>query len=73
MNLSTKPTDSQIKRTDLWLPKRRWWEEMDWEFGVGKCKLLHLQQIESMALLYSTGNYILKKDKNMVGFNITTN
>ena len=31
---------------------------MDWEFGVGKCKLLHLEWISNEVLLYSTGNYI---------------
>ena len=31
---------------------------MDWEFGVGRCKLLHLEWINSKVLLYSTGNYI---------------
>ena len=32
--------------------------EMDREFGVGRCKLLHLEWISSEVLLYSTGNYI---------------
>ena len=31
---------------------------MDWEFGVRRCKLLHLERISSEVLLYSTGNYI---------------
>ena len=31
---------------------------MDWEFGVGRCKLLHLECINNKVLLYSTGNYI---------------
>ena len=30
---------------------------MDWEFGVGRCKLLHLEWINTKVLLYSTGNY----------------
>ena len=30
---------------------------MDWEFGVGKCKLLHLEWINKV-LQYRTGNYI---------------
>ena len=35
--------DSQTQRTDLWLPKQRGWGRgMEWEFGVGKGKLLHL-------------------------------
>ena len=52
-------TDSQIWRTDLWLlgsvGGRR---GMDWEFGVSRCKLLHLEWITNDVLLYSTGNYI---------------
>ena len=31
---------------------------MDWEFGVSKCKLLHLEWMSSEALMYSTGNYM---------------
>ena len=31
---------------------------MDWEFGVSRFKLLHLEWISNEVLLYSTGNYI---------------
>ena len=31
---------------------------MDWEFGVNKCKLLHVEWIDNEALLYSIGNYV---------------
>ena len=31
---------------------------MDWEFGVSRCKLLHLEWINIKVLWYSTGNYI---------------
>ena len=31
---------------------------MDWEFGVGRCKPLHLEWINNEVLLYSTRNYI---------------
>ena len=31
---------------------------MDWEFGVSRCKLLHIERINSKVLLYNTGNYI---------------
>ena len=31
---------------------------MDWEFGVGRCKLLHLAWINNKVLMYSTGNYV---------------
>ena len=30
---------------------------MDGEFGVGRCKLLHLEWINTKVLLYSTGSY----------------
>ena len=33
--------------------------ELDWEFGVKRCKLFHLEWISNDVLLYSTGNYIL--------------
>ena len=32
--------------------------EMDWEFGVNRCKLLPLDWISNEILLYSTGNYV---------------
>ena len=31
---------------------------MDWEFGVSRYKLLHLEWISSEVLLYSAGKYI---------------
>ena len=31
---------------------------MDWDFGVNRCKLLHLEYTGNDVLLYSTGNYI---------------
>lgn len=31
---------------------------MDWESGVSRCKLLHIEQIGNKVLLYSTENYI---------------
>ena len=31
---------------------------MGWEFGVGRCKLLHLEWVSNEVLLYSTGNSI---------------
>ena len=49
-------TDSQTWRTDLWLPKGREW--VDWELGVSRCQLLHLEWISKEVLLYITGNYI---------------
>ena len=31
---------------------------MDWEFGVSRCKPLHLEWMSNRVLLDSTGNYI---------------
>ena len=31
---------------------------MHWEFGVNRCKLLHLEWMGSEVLLYTTGNCI---------------
>ena len=31
---------------------------MDWEVGVSRCKLLHLEWISNEILLYGTGNYV---------------
>ena len=40
---------------------------MDWEFGVSRCKLLHLEWINNRVLLYSTGNYIQSPRINLNG------
>ena len=37
---------------------KRWGSRMDWEFGVGRCKLLHLEWINNKVLLYATGSCI---------------
>ena len=50
-------TDTKTQRTDLWLPKLGGGREMNWEFGVGRCKPLHLEWINNKVLLYSTKNY----------------
>ena len=31
---------------------------MDWELGIGSCKLVHIEWINNKVLLYSTGDYI---------------
>ena len=31
---------------------------MDWEFGISRCKLVHIGWINHKVLLYSTRNYI---------------
>jgi len=60
MNLSTdqKQIMDRETRTVVAKRERERGSEMDWEFGVSRYKLLHLEQISNEALLYSTGNYI---------------
>ena len=42
-------------------------EGLDWEFGVSRCKVLHIEWINNKVLLYSTGNYILHPGTNHNG------
>ena len=35
---------------------RRRGGKMDAEFGISKCKLLHIERVNNKDLLYSTGN-----------------
>ena len=58
MNLSAKQrlTDIEVKLVVAKGYGRGRW--IDWEFGVGRCKQLHLEFINNKVLLYSTGNYI---------------
>ena len=40
---------------------------MNWESGVNRCKLLHLEWINNKVLLYSTGNHIQYSEINHNG------
>ena len=63
--------DSQTQRTDLWLPRgRTGGRGIDWEFGVGRCKLLYIGWINNKVLLQSTRNYIKYPVINHMGRNI---
>ena len=31
---------------------------MEWEFGISRCKLVYIRQINNKVLLYRTGSYI---------------
>ena len=59
MNLSTKQTETHthIEQT-CGCQGGGGGSGMDWEFGVSRCKLLHLEWIAVIVLLYSTGTYI---------------
>ena len=50
-------TDSQIQRMDGGLPRGGLGRGMDWEFGVGRCKLLYIEWINNKVLLLSPGSY----------------
>ena len=50
-------TDSQSWRSDLWLPREARGRRRDWEFGVDRCKPLHLEWTDKV-LMYSIGNHI---------------
>ena len=58
MNLSMKQTDSQSENRLVIARGEGGGGQMDWEFGVSRCKLLHIEWINNKILLYSTGNYI---------------
>ena len=49
-------TDSPKEQTCGCQGGRRGGSRMDWEFGVSRCELLHLEWI-SNDVLYSIGNY----------------
>ena len=51
----------------------RKWEGsgMEWEFGVGRCKLLHLECISNEVLLYTRGNYVQSLDLCAVSWDRT--
>ena len=52
-------TDSQIQRTDLWLPRGRGRRRvLNWEFGISRCKPLYIEWRNNTVLLYSTGSCI---------------
>ena len=49
-------TDSEMWRTDLWLPGRRGGGRgMRWESGFGRCKLLNVEWKSNKVLMYSMG------------------
>ena len=58
MNLSMKQTDSQSENRLVIARGEGGGGQMDWEFGVSRCKLLHIEWINNKVLLYGTGNYV---------------
>ena len=58
MNLSTKQKQSSRHRERTCGCQVGGGGGMDWEFGVSRCKLLHIEQINNKVLLCRIGNYI---------------
>ena len=59
MNLSTKQKQTHGHKEQTHdCQEGKGGSGVDGEFGVVRCKLLHLEQINNEVLLYSTGNYI---------------
>ena len=56
MNIQNRHTDIE-NRLGIAKEKRER-RGMDWEFGVSRCKLLHLAWISNKVQFYNTGNYI---------------
>ena len=40
---------------------------MNWKFGISRCKLLHIEWINSKVLLYRIGNFIQSPGINYNG------
>ena len=64
--------DTQMQKTNLWLPGDKRKGGINWEIGTDICTLLYIKQITNKNLLYSTGNstqysvmaYMVKESKN---------
>ena len=56
MNLSTEKKIMDMENRLLVVKGEGRASGMDGEFGVGRCKLLHLEWISNEVLLYSPGN-----------------
>ena len=57
MNLSAEQKQTHKHRKQTCCQGGGGGGRMDWEFGLSKCKLLHLEWISHGVLLYSTANY----------------
>ena len=43
---------------------------MDWDLGISKCKLLHLEWMGNELLLYSTRNSVQSLGIDMIGYDV---
>ena len=55
MNLVTKQKQSQMQKTNLWLPDDKG-GGINWEIGIDIYTLLYIKQVTNKNLQYSTGN-----------------
>ena len=70
-NESTYKTEIGTQREQTWgCQGGREESGMNWEFGVSKYKLLHLEWISKEVLPYSRGNYIQSLEINQMEDNI---
>ena len=68
MNLSPEEKRTHIHREKTFgCQGGRGGSGMDWELGVSRCKLLHLEWISNEALLYSTGENIQSLEVELDG------
>ena len=68
MNLFTRQKQTHRYRADFYLVGGiRGGKGMDREFGISRCKLLHLEWINNKVLTYGTGNYIQSSGRNHNG------
>ena len=58
MNLSVEQKQTLGQREQTCDCREGGGRGMDGEFGVNRCKLLHLEWMGNGALLFSTGNYV---------------
>ena len=58
MNLSMKQTHRHREQTRDCQGGGHLGGGMGWEFGISRCKLLHIEWVENKILFYSTGNYV---------------
>ena len=59
MNLQNRNRLTDIENRLVVAKRDKGGNELDWEFGVNRCKLLHLEWIDNKVLLCTTGNYVL--------------
>ena len=73
MNSSMKQEQTHRHREQICGCQEGGREEMEWEVGVSRCKLLYVEWINNRVLLYSPGNCIQYPGINYNGKNMKKN